>query len=148
MDKSCENLARKHGSFETYFEQGQKFVRFRSTGNQKEHTVKLPLHHIDFEELLLTKLDTVSLQELETNKYIDTFISHLTEYDQEVANRSFQVATISTSCPKGTYIRQLAEDIGNRMSPPMPAMLIGLRRTRVGEAHIDQAISIEDLSNL
>lgn len=51
------------------------------------------------------------------------------------------VATITVTCSKGTYIRTLAEDIGKRLG--CGAHLIGLRRTGTANYHISQAVSLE-----
>ena len=45
-------------------------------------------------------------------------------------------------CSKGTYIRSLANDYGKALNSG--AHLSALRRTRIGEFNIEQAISIED----
>jgi tRNA pseudouridine55 synthase len=47
------------------------------------------------------------------------------------------------SCSSGTYVRTLAEDFGKRFS--VGAHLAELRRTRVGDLKIDQAITLEQL---
>ena len=47
------------------------------------------------------------------------------------------------SCSSGTYVRTLAEDFGKRLS--VGAHLAELRRTRVGDLHIDQAITLDEL---
>jgi len=47
------------------------------------------------------------------------------------------------SCSSGTYVRTLAEDFGKRLS--VGAHLAELRRTRVGDLRIDQAITLEQL---
>ena len=51
------------------------------------------------------------------------------------------VASITITCSKGTYIRTLAEDIGNLLG--CGAHLIGLRRTATANYQISQAITIE-----
>jgi tRNA pseudouridine55 synthase len=45
-------------------------------------------------------------------------------------------------CSKGTYIRALARDIGEALQSG--AYLIGLRRTRVGNIRVDQALDINE----
>jgi tRNA pseudouridine55 synthase len=45
-------------------------------------------------------------------------------------------------CSKGTYIRALARDIGEALQSG--AYLVGLRRTRVGNIHINQALDITE----
>ena len=48
------------------------------------------------------------------------------------------------SCSSGTYVRTLAEDFGKRLS--IGAHLAELRRTRVGDFEITQAITLEQLN--
>lgn len=45
-------------------------------------------------------------------------------------------------CSKGTYIRALARDIGKALDSG--AYLIGLRRTRIGDFKVDDALSVTD----
>jgi len=52
--------------------------------------------------------------------------------------------TIEATCSKGTYIRTLCEDIGDRLG--MPATMSLLLRTRVGPFAIHQAVSLEEVS--
>ena len=54
--------------------------------------------------------------------------------------RSMQL-TIRVVCSKGTYIRALARDIGERLESG--AHLIALRRTRVGETRVEDCMTIE-----
>ena len=51
------------------------------------------------------------------------------------------IAVITVSCSKGTYIRTLAEDIGSQLG--CGAHLIGLRRTMTASYDITQAVSLE-----
>ena len=51
------------------------------------------------------------------------------------------VASITVTCSKGTYIRTLAEDIGRILG--CGAHLIGLRRTATANYHIANAITLE-----
>lgn len=53
------------------------------------------------------------------------------------------VATITVKCSKGTYIRTLAEDIGNKLGSG--AHLIGLRRIETAGYELADAITIEQL---
>lgn len=48
-------------------------------------------------------------------------------------------------CSKGTYIRALARDIGKALESG--AYLTGLRRTRVGNVRVDEALDIQDWLN-
>jgi tRNA pseudouridine55 synthase len=53
--------------------------------------------------------------------------------------------TIRVVCSKGTYIRALARDIGERLQSG--AHLIALRRTRVGETRVEDCLTIEQFLN-
>jgi len=58
-------------------------------------------------------------------------------------SQEFPYLKIKVNSSKGTYIRQLAEDIGNQLN--MPAMLLALTRTKVGDISINDCIKITDL---
>ena len=58
-------------------------------------------------------------------------------------NIEWPVATLEVSCSKGTYIRVLAEDIGNALG--CGAHLVGLRRTEVGHLSLEQSFTIESI---
>jgi len=60
----------------------------------------------------------------------------ITQFDKDVA-------TIRVKCSKGTYIRTLAEDIGNVLGSG--AYLIGLRRIETAGYELADAITIEQL---
>jgi tRNA pseudouridine55 synthase len=49
-------------------------------------------------------------------------------------------------CSKGTYIRSLVSDIGNKLG--CGAALTTLRRTRIGNYSVDQAMTVEELDKL
>lgn len=49
-------------------------------------------------------------------------------------------------CSKGTYVRRLAEQMGEVLR--VPAHLSGLRRLRVGMLRIDQAIPLDQVSHI
>jgi len=58
---------------------------------------------------------------------------------------SFEL-TLDVHCSKGTYIRTLAEDIGEALG--CGAHLAGLRRTRSGSLNIEQAVTLDRLAEL
>jgi len=49
--------------------------------------------------------------------------------------------TIRVTCSKGTYIRALARDIGEKLN--CGAYLTSLKRTRIGEYKVDDAVKVE-----
>ena len=68
----------------------------------------------------------------------------------EIEVMSFDPTTmqlvIRVVCSKGTYIRALARDIGQKLNSG--AHLIALRRTRVGDRRIEDSLSIEQFEEL
>lgn len=64
-------------------------------------------------------------------------------YDIELLDFSFPKATIRVTCSKGTYIRTLVDDIGEKLGTL--AYVSELKRVRVGDFDIKDAIKSEDL---
>lgn len=60
-------------------------------------------------------------------------------------NIKWPEATLEVSCSKGTYIRVLAEDIGNALG--CGAHLVGLRRTEVGHLTLEQSFTMESIQS-
>jgi tRNA pseudouridine55 synthase len=60
----------------------------------------------------------------------------------ELLDFSQEKIELRVVCSKGTYIRALARDIGKALDSG--AYLIGLRRTRIGDFKVDDALSLTD----
>ena len=65
----------------------------------------------------------------------------VTVHDIKVDSFAADVAVITVTCSKGTYIRTLAEDIGKQLG--CGAHLIGLRRTATAGYDVSQALTLE-----
>lgn len=61
------------------------------------------------------------------------------------SDRTFTVVKIYIEVSKGTYIRQLAEDIGMRIRG-IPSMLYSLKRTGIGDIKITDSVNIDSTS--
>ncbi len=59
-------------------------------------------------------------------------------------SKNFQLVTVRFAVGSGTYIRSLAEDVVRRVG--YPATLYNLRRTKVGDYSIDNAIELETMA--
>lgn len=59
----------------------------------------------------------------------------------ELLGLSGNLAEIRVSCSKGTYIRALARDIGLALNAG--AYLVELRRTRIGDARVEDAMTLK-----
>jgi tRNA pseudouridine55 synthase len=62
----------------------------------------------------------------------------------EIIDVSLPWVDFRVSCSTGTYVRALARDLGERLG--VGAHLTELRRLAVGPFHVDQAITLDDLS--
>lgn len=60
----------------------------------------------------------------------------------EILDMKGQVLQFRVVCSTGTYIRSLAHDLGQALG--CGAYLSSLRRTRIGEFKVDQAITLQD----
>lgn len=66
-------------------------------------------------------------------------------YDIELLDYSHKEFTFKTTVSKGTYIRSLIRDIGEKMG--IPCTMKELRRTRQGNFNIEDATTIEKIEN-
>lgn len=66
--------------------------------------------------------------------------------DIQVMDMETQQVKLKVSCSKGTYVRSLASDIGEKLG--CGAHLLSLRRTKVGPFSISQALKIEQVETI
>ena len=64
--------------------------------------------------------------------------------DLKILSLAIPYLTVKVSCSKGTYIRALAEDIGNMLG--CGAHITNLERTSVGEFSLKEAFTLEQMS--
>lgn len=67
-------------------------------------------------------------------------------FDTRITGMDLPLVRFEVSCSRGTYIRTLTKDIGERIG--CGAHLVSLRRTRSGPFHIGQAVPMEKLRAL
>ena len=70
----------------------------------------------------------------------------VTIYQLEATNIAGDLLAVEVGCSKGTYIRTLAEDIGEVLG--CGAHVSSLRRLRAGPFTVDDALSLNDLSEI
>jgi len=70
----------------------------------------------------------------------------VTIHELELVARNDDLLRLRIRCSKGTYVRQLAADLGLALGTA--AHLAALRRTAVGGLRLDQAVTLEDLQAL
>jgi tRNA pseudouridine55 synthase len=71
---------------------------------------------------------------------------HVTVHELELLERAGDVLHLRIKCSKGTYVRQLAVDLGLALGTV--AHLAALRRTAVAGFRLDQAVALDDLRAL
>jgi len=67
-------------------------------------------------------------------------------YTLQYIDKTEDTLTIRVECSKGTYVRVLAEDIGKALG--CGAYLLGLRRTRIRDLVLQDAIGLEQLTEM
>ncbi|MBI5221546.1 MAG: tRNA pseudouridine(55) synthase TruB [Candidatus Magasanikbacteria bacterium] len=72
--------------------------------------------------------------------------SRITIFDIKLLNYSYPNLTIEINCSAGTYIRTLANDIGHQLG--IGAYCLALRRTKIGEYKIEDAIKLKPLNKV
>jgi tRNA pseudouridine(55) synthase len=141
-------LARASKNIETFQKNGKKFAKFELDIDSKiykklkkkknltktEFEVEIPKRKTDIKEIRLLNLSKIKGKELEFQN------------DKVSTKKIFQIAKIRASVSKGTYIRQLAEDIGERLGD-IPAMLYTLRRVRIGDTDEKQIVSLNTVGS-
>lgn len=74
-------------------------------------------------------------------KEVERQPNEITIYNIKLINYSYPELTIEVQCSTGTYIRTLANDIGQKLG--VGAYCRTLRRTTIGDYNVDQASKIE-----
>lgn len=97
------------------------------------------------EEILSTVRESVDIKAFGRRKQLleDAEMASASLHEQPETSVETPYLTIRVVCSKGTYIRALARDIGQALQSG--AYLIGLRRTRVGDFHVDQCLQVKDV---
>ncbi|MGZ5051021.1 MAG: tRNA pseudouridine(55) synthase TruB [Methylobacter sp.] len=91
------------------------------------------------------KLNGKKLYELARDgKTVERKARRITIFELRLLDFAKDQLTLDVACSKGTYIRSLAEDIGNALG--CGGTVKSLRRTEAGQFSIDKAFTIEQLS--
>lgn len=77
---------------------------------------------------------------------VERAVRHVRIHEIELQQVALPVFRMRVLCSKGTYIRTLAEDIGEMLG--CGAHLTGLRRTRTGPLDLGRAFTLEQIADL
>lgn len=78
-------------------------------------------------------------------KEVETPTRKVSIYNLKILEYNYPTLKISTFVSSGTYIRTLGEDIGDALETG--AYLTELRRTKIGDYSVEDAIKLEDFMN-
>ena len=120
-------LARSAESFEITNHENSKNVTFKMPGKDVE--VEIPRKSVEITGITISETGRLNSNDLPFK--IDKV-------------QKFPYAEVVMKVSKGTYIRQFAEDVGEKLG--IPSMLLSLVRTKVGQVDIKDSIAVEDLS--
>ena len=121
-------LVRKSDSYKLEKnEDGISTIQFIKDGTVRKELV------IPRKQVHIYNLDLIELKDAKVTDYNlnDKFLMQLKDKNVNI----FKSAKIIANVSKGTYIRKLAEDVGDKLG--IPAMLINLKRTKIGEYSIE-----------
>lgn len=119
-------LRKPNYTYSVRMEGGEKFIDLINQNTKEKTSISVPKRFVDIFDIKINsigKIDNV-LNTGKTFSYMDVFVH----------------------CSKGTYIRQLGEDIGGKLN--IPTFLLNLDRTGLSTFNKEDSIGIEDLNSL
>lgn len=125
-------LARNAKEYKTTSKNNNTIVDFTMKDNSKK-TIMLPKRKVEIRNISIKRLSDCSYYELE-------------KINIEAKDLNFKLVELTADVSKGTYIRQLATDIGKRLGN-VPSMLYSLNRTSIGNISSKDITHISKLSN-
>ncbi len=109
--------------------------------NKETKIIKLPSKKVTFTKFDLKNLRKISYNDLDFH-FKEKIKKGFLDFYKKFVNYQFVTCDLVARVSKGTYIRQLAFDIGEILD--IPAMLIDLRRTAIADFDLDHAMSLDD----
>lgn len=140
--KKLRELARSYSSFKLEQREKSTFAIFYNQNGEAVRNLELPSKEVSIYKFELLEQGTIS-----KDTVVETFKNAFGHRKETLDESKFQLEEyiyidVLVSVSKGTYIRQLAIDLGVKLKKP--AMLIGLTRTKVGDFSIENTYKIDD----
>ena len=133
---------------------------YDATGTPEGEAVEASVEHVDFEPHLqrfrgeieqmppafsAKKIDGVRAYELaRKGEEVKLKVKNVTVYEFVILSVTGSTVKFRVRSSAGTYMRSLAHDLGQAIG--IPAHLKDLRRTAIGNFHVDQAIDFDRMS--
>ncbi len=139
--KKLRELARHYASFKQTKKDEQTEVEFFNNEGVSQKKLILPSKLVKIYSLELLATGVVKSEEL-INIFNNVFGHKQVKLTQDnFSLPEYSYIDIKVSVSKGTYIRQLAIDIGKSLG--IPSTLIALERTKVGELSVEDSYPID-----
>jgi tRNA pseudouridine55 synthase len=119
-------LARKYRDFQLEQREDERYVVF-SDPNLGSLELKVPQKPVNIFDIKIEK----------------TGFTKVEKFGEELNDENIPFVEVELSCSKGTYVRQLASDVGAKSN--IPSTLLYLQRTRIGSVTLDKCINIEEV---
>jgi tRNA pseudouridine55 synthase len=124
--KKLRELARSTDKFEILdVDNGIKTIEFFRNGTS------VFKDELPFKEVQIFNIEIISIEDIAVESYTNRYTEKSIQKLIEQGITTLPIAKIKVRCSKGTYIRQLAIDIGKAIG--IDSMLMGLERTGIGE---------------
>ncbi|NBL64624.1 tRNA pseudouridine(55) synthase TruB [Flavobacterium sp. NST-5] len=136
-------------SYDLETEIDQRFPTVHISENLIHDTVNLFLGEIDQKPPIFSALkkDGVRLYEhARAGETVEIAARKTTIHEFEITRIALPEIDFRVKCSKGTYIRSLAFDFGKALRSG--AHLSALRRTKIGDYHVENGIGLEDFERL
>jgi tRNA pseudouridine55 synthase len=133
---------------------------YDATGTPEGEATETSVEHVDFEPHLqrfrgeieqmppafsAKKIDGVRAYELaRKGEEVKLKVKNVTVYEFVILSVTGSTATFRVRSSAGTYMRSLAHDLGQAIG--IPAHLKDLRRTAIGNFHVDKAIGFDRMA--
>lgn len=110
------------------------FIPVDKESAQKPFSIKVPSKEITLYSIVLIEKGDTAVSDMDKlAKKLNTL----------PPTQTFPYIKVRIKSSKGTYIRQLAEDIGEKLN--MPAMLLSLTRTKIGSITLEDCLPVEEI---
>jgi len=112
----------------------KKLTEKRLLNNIDEIIIKIPIRKVLIKELSLIDIKSIKVKHLKKQKILSEL------------QGGYKLVKLKSIVSKGTYIRQLAEDIGQKIGN-IPALLYSLKRTKIGSISLKDYTTLKSLNH-
>lgn len=139
--QKLRNLARSYKSFKVEKLDGKSFVRFLNDNNEVQKTIEIPSKEVKIYKLNINYVKDISATDLKEELLKSKSKFSNSNVEDSLFLEKYKLVEVELSVSKGTYIRQIAVDLGSELG--IGGMLLNLKRVSSGEFNLNDAYSLE-----